>query len=267
VRFDRGGIVRASWALLTVALFGCSSATEAAPKRTVPKAAPIVEADVLPEWGREAKKAANGTLHKPTKVEVRGIQGTLHNFDVRVTMEKKSREFAACHEPRASRVPPLSGTIEFAIQVKSTGEVMQVDLRTSDVGDRPLERCLIDVIRATQFPKPNGGDAKVSYTMLLGPARKGREPEQWDADRVRRILSKHVSDVSEKCELPRGGAYTITAYVDAQGRILAAGVTSPAPTESEQFDCIADSLRRWSMPRPSKKKFAKVTFPLRAVKT
>jgi hypothetical protein len=144
---------------------------------------------------------------------------------------------------------------------------MQVDLRTSDVGDRPLERCFTDVIRATQFPKPNGGDAKVSYTMLLGPARKGREPEQWDADRVRRISSKQSADVSEKCELPRGGAYTVTAYVNSQGRILAAGVTSRAPTESEQFDCIAESLRRWSMPRPSKKRFAKVTFPLKAVRT
>jgi hypothetical protein len=259
--------VRACWALFTVSLLACSSATEAAPKRTVPKTAPIIQADALPEWGREAKQAANGTLHKPTKVEVRGIEGTLHNFDVRTTMEQKSREFAKCHEPRASRVPPLSGTIEFAIQVKSTGEVMQVDLNSSDLGDRQLERCFVDVIRAATFPRPNGGDAKVNYTMLLGPARKGREPEQWDADRVRRISSKHGADIIEKCELPRGGAYTVTAYVNAQGRILAAGVTSRAPTESEQFDCIAESLRRWPMPRPSKKKFAKVTFPLKAART
>jgi hypothetical protein len=255
--------VRASWALLTLALFACSGSTEAASKRTV-KGAPIIQADALPEWGREARAAANGTLQKPAKVEVRGIEGTLGNFDVRTTMEQKAREFAACHEPRASRVPPLSGSVEFAIVVKKTGEVMDVELRNSDVGDRELERCLMDVVRATQFPKPNGGDAKVSYTMLLGPARKGREPEQWDAERVRRILSKNGADVTEKCELPRGGAYTVTAYINASGRILAAGVTSHAPTEAEQFDCIADSLRRWSMPRPSKKRFAKVTFPLRA---
>lgn len=259
--------MRASWALLTLTLFGCSGASEAASKGTVPKAAPIVQADVLPEWGREARAAAHGTLHKPTKVEVRGIEGTLGNFEVRVTMEQKSQDFAACHEPRASRVPPLSGSIEFAIHVKSTGEVIEVDLNSSDVGDRQLERCFIDVIRATQFPRPNGGDAKVSYTMLLGPARKGREPEQWAPDRVRRILSKHGGDVAEKCELPRGGAYTVTAYVNARGRILAAGVTSRAPTQAEQFDCIAESLRRWPMPRPSKKRFAKVTFPLRAART
>jgi hypothetical protein len=248
-------------------LFACSSATEAADKRTVPQHAPIVQADVLPEWGREARSAANGTLHKPAKVEVKGIEGTLGNFEVKTAMEQKAREFAACHEPRASRVPPLSGSVEFAIVVKKTGDVMEVELRNSDIGDRALERCLMDVVRATHFPKPNGGDAKVSYTMLLGPARKGREPEQWDADRVRRISSKHGADVAEKCELPRGGAYTVTAYVNAQGRILAAGVTSRAPTESEQFDCIADSLRGWPMPRPSKKRFAKVTFPLRGART
>ncbi len=257
--------MRACWALFTVALFACSSAPEAAPRRTLPRQEPIIQADALPDWGREARSA--GKTKKASKVEVRGIEGTLANFDVRVTMEKKTREFAACHEPRASRVPPLSGSIEFAIQVKHTGEVNQVDLRTSDIGDRTLERCFMEVIRATTFPRPNGGDANVTYTMLLGPARKGREPEQWEAGKVQRVLSKRGADVSEKCSLPRGGAYTVTAYVNARGRILAAGVTSRAPTEADQFDCIAESLRRWPMPRPSKKRFAKVTFPLRAVQT
>lgn len=54
------------------------------------------------------------------------------------------------------------------------------------------------MIRATQFPRPNGGDANVTYTMLLSPARKGREPEQWEPRKVQRVLSKHGRNVSEK---------------------------------------------------------------------
>lgn len=252
--------MRAVFALVAAGLLGCASAPKPAPQRPAPKPQPIIQADVLPDWGKQKREAA-----KPkAKVEVRGIEGTLHSFDVKVAMEQKAREFAKCHEPRAKRVPILAGSLEFGIQVKQSGTVEQVELRTSDVGDRELERCFLDVIMATQFPRPNGGDANVTYTMLLSPGGKAREPEQWNPGRVQHLLEKRGADVSEHCELPSGGDFTITAYVNKQGRVVAAGVTSRAPTVASQFDCIAKELRRWPMPKPSKKRFAKITFPLRA---
>jgi hypothetical protein len=249
--------VRAVVALFAVGMLACASAPKPIPPR---KRAPIIQADVLPDWGRQRREAA-----KPkSKVEVAGIEGTLASFDVRTTMEKMGREFAACHEPRARRVPMLSGSLEFGIQVKHSGDVSQVELRTSDVGDRELERCFLGVVGTAHFPRPNGGDANVTYTMLLGPAGKGREPEQWEAGRVQHVLNKRGADVSEQCELPSGAAYTITAYVNARGKVVAAGVTAAATAQPEHFDCIAKAMRRWSMPKPTKKRFAKVTFPLNA---
>lgn len=257
--------MRAVLALVAVGLLGCASAPKPAPKRVVPKPQPIIQADVLPNWQKPSERASPAAKAKQN-VQVQGIEGTLHSFDVKVTMEQKTREFAACHEPRARRVPILSGSLEFGIQVEHTGTVLQVDLRTSDVGDRELERCFVEVIRATQFPKPNGGDANVTYTMLLAPGGKAREPEQWGSERVQHLLDKRGADLSEQCELPRGGDFTITAYVNKKGRVVAAGVTTRAPVEASQFDCISKALKRWPMPKPHKKRFAKVTFPLRATR-
>jgi hypothetical protein len=251
--------VLASFAFgFAVGISACATVPPPAHQR--PPRAPIIQADVLPDWGRQRREVA-----KPkAKVSVAGIEGTLASFDVKITMEKLGREFGACHEPRARRVPMLAGSLEFEIHVQHSGEVSQVELRTSDVGDRELERCFLDVVRAAHFPRPNGGDANVTYTMLLGPAGKGREPEQWEPGRVQHVVSKRGADVSEQCELPSGAAFSITAYVNARGRVVTAGVTAGSTAQPEHFDCIAKAMRSLSMPKPTKKRFAKVTFPLNA---
>lgn len=250
--------MRARWALVAVSCLVGSCGSEAVQKPTTPpRAAPIITADVMPSWQRQHEQHGS----KP-KVQVRGIEGTLANFEVKTTIEGHAREFAACHEPRAKRVPMLSGTIEFGIHVKRTGDVADVDLRASDLGDRQLERCFIDVVRAVHFPAPHGGEANVTYTMLLGPAGKGREPEQWNPGRVQHLVAKHSADVRSECELPTGEAFTVTAYVNASGRVIASGVAAKAMAEPQRFDCIAEKLAHWEMPKPTKKRFAKVTFPL-----
>ena len=246
--------MRATWALLATVCLACSSGSEAA-KATTPKPTPILIADAMPDWARSQSRPRG-------KVNVHGIEGTLASFDVQVTIEKKAREFAACHEPRARRVPMLSGSIEFGIHVKHSGDVSGVELRASDVGDRELERCFVEVIRNARFPRPHGGDANVTYTMLLGPVRKGREPEVWGPGRVQHLVAKKLSEVREECAIEYGEAFTVTAYVNASGKVVAAGVAAKTVTETQRFDCIAEQLVRWPMPKPTKKRYAKVTFAL-----
>jgi len=191
----------------------------------------------------------------------------MHSFDIRITMERKAADFEQCHAPRARRLPVLAGHIEFGIRVGHDGDVQHVLVRASDVGDRALERCFADVIAATQFPRPNGGDANITWTMDLGPVRKGREPEKWSAGRVERLISKNSQDVSERCEIPHGEAFDVTAYVNRRGRVVMAGVAARDASEPEKFDCIAEQLSRWSMPKPAKKPYAKVSFALMGTRT
>jgi hypothetical protein len=244
--------VQLRWLWLGALLFSCAAPVQKAPPvRHAPR--PVVKAQEDPA-AREAKAEA--------RVNVRGIEGTLSNFDVRVTMEKRGKEFGACHEPRARRVPRLAGNIEFAIRVSPAGAVSQVEVRTSDVGDRPLERCFVDVISTTPFPRPNGGEAKVTWTVMLGPARAGKDPEQWEHGRIEHVLDKRESDLLESCAVPSDRAFLVTAYVNRRGRIVTAGVSARDGGAPEVFDCIANELRSWRMPSPRKSSLAKVSFPL-----
>jgi len=213
-----------------------------------------------PDWELQPSERA---AQQEQRVAVEGIEGTLSRFDVDMAMQKREHEFAACHEPRAHRVPALAGKVEFKIHVLRTGRVSDVHVRASDLGDRVLERCLSEAIQGAKFPSPHGGEADVVYTMLLEPARRGVAPEQWEVGRVESVLRKRRTELLESCAAPRSSSFTVTAYVSRRGRVLAAGVAAPEAAPPAQFDCIADALRSWPMPRP-RKAIAKVTFPLRS---
>jgi hypothetical protein len=75
------------------------------------------------------------------------------------------------------------------------------------------------------------------------------------------VLRKHQSELLETCDAERGGAITVTAYVSGSGRVLAAGVAASKESSPEQFDCIAEELRSWPMPK-ARKGVAKVSFAL-----
>jgi hypothetical protein len=240
--------------LLTCALLCVACA---APVKTVPVVRrPVRAPQVVVEAPVEREKRADA------RVNVRGIEGTLSNYDVRATMEKRGTEFGACHEPRARRMPRLAGNIEFAIRVTPEGAVSQVQVRNSDVGDRALERCFVDVIRATPFPRPNGGEANVMWTMMLGPSRPGKDPELWEHGRIERVLAKKAPELRETCAVPTDGSFLITMYVNRRGRVVTAGVSGPGGGEPELLDCLAAGLRSWRMPTPRKSALAKVSFPL-----
>jgi TonB family protein len=211
---------------------------------------------------RKTVKPSTQAAREEQKVAVDGIEGTLSRFDVDVALEKRGKEFARCHESRARRVPALAGNVAFQIHVLRSGEVGDVNVSESDLGDRALERCLSEAIQAARFPAPNGGEADITWRMLLEPAGRRRQTEQWPTARVERVLRKRQGALLETCDAERLGPFRVTAYVSRSGRVLAAGVAARQATAPATIDCIADGLRSWSMPKP-RKSIAKVSFPLR----
>jgi hypothetical protein len=265
--------------LLALCLLACAGPGHARKESTPVRARPVAKAppeDPLVAVSRRIEQEKTGEADQPKPIEqhdehgekankkvgVSGIHGTLAPFDVKITMDKQSKAFAKCHEPRARKVPSLAGGVEFDIRLLSSGEVSDVLVRQSDLGDRVLERCFSDVIRNTRFPAPHGGEATVQYQMALAPGRKHREPEAWDSERIEKVLKKNRGELLETCDVKRAGSITVTAYVSQRGKVLAAGVAGPDDRSAEYFDCIAEELRSWPMPRP-RKGIAKVSFPLR----
>jgi hypothetical protein len=250
--------MRLSWFFVSATLVACGAATPREP--TVAAEQPEPEPQPEPVSERRPPPAQDDA---DSKVAVRGIEGSMSSYDVNATMEGQGGELQACHEKRARAVPALSGAVEYRIRVDGEGKVNEVKVHGSDLGDLTLERCVGAVIERTPFPKPNGGDARFSWTMTLEPAYAAAVPEAWEAEQIEQVLDKRLSDLHEECDVEKHARHLgATAYVNKRGRVVAASVTGKSAASDEHLDCIVVELRKWPMPRPKHSRFAKVSFPL-----
>lgn len=237
---------------LSLAWAACGSASEGQRRVLTPKSSPVVLTTENPVSHSE-----------PEAVAVSGIEGSMSSYDVRMTMEQRGIDLAACHEPRARKVPVLAGSAEFAIAVGRDGQVGEVALMASSLGDRPLERCVSEIIQTTAFPRPHGGDAKITWTMQLEPVHPEREPESWDRQQVARVLDKRLPELRERCIVSSEvEQFDVTAYINRRGRVVTAGVATRGEAQAQDLDCIVDALRSWPMPKPKQTAYAKLTFSL-----
>lgn len=114
-------------------------------------------------------------------VAVRGIEGTMSEYDVRTTLEGRDKDFDACHGRRGG-----SGSIEFRIHILSNGEVGDVKVHRSNVRARELVDCYTDVVETSRFTAPHGGYADVRWTTKVGRSRIRKDAlferkVRWDA--------------------------------------------------------------------------------------
>jgi hypothetical protein len=250
-------MVRSVW-VVCVVLAACASGKEAQrppeePRASEPTPSPVVEA---------APPAAPEPDPRESAVNIRGIEGSMSSYDVNQAMEGRSDALSACHAPRVRAVPALSGAIEYAIKVDAEGNVGDVAVRSSDVGDLALERCIGEVIESEPFPRPNGGDAKFTWSMILEPAYASAAPEAWQAEQVDKALDRYLPDLHEVCSDARPARLGAIAYVNKKGRVVAASITPNGRASDEELDCLVTELRKWSLPRPKQSRFAKVSFSL-----
>ncbi len=239
-------------------------ATPAAAARATPAAAAPAarSAAAAPGDPRAAAHAAPPPRGPHAAVRVRGLHGTLNQDDVHQTMDAQQAEIDRCIEQARRRLRWLSGEIRFSFRVAAEGRVAEVHPTFSSVGHRELERCLRDLLLATQFPRPAGGaEARFNWGMQFEPAN-GRTFADADPKPIARALHKHARTLFRSCEIRRGrNRFQITAYVSRGGRLLSAGAV-PVPARAEdKVDCVVAELLKWRLPK--RKRAGKLSFVLR----
>ncbi len=85
----------------------------------------------------------------------------------------------ACYTTNLKRRRWLGGHLVIHWDIQSDGTVTAVRLAESDLGNWPIERCVLEVARSATFGKPIGGDA--DFQIPLDFSAKGRLIS-WDAD-------------------------------------------------------------------------------------
>jgi hypothetical protein len=95
------------------------------------------------------------------------VGGSLSRADVLRVINSNLHAIQACYERALMSTPSLSGRIAFDWTVTSTGKVKGVRVRSSTLGSPKVAGCISKQIKRWKFPRPKGGEAKITYPFLF----------------------------------------------------------------------------------------------------
>jgi hypothetical protein len=181
-----------------------------------------------------------------------------------------------CLEEGSQGMPYLAGAVYFYLEVDSSGTVVHAHMEKSDLGDRDISVCMLDVLRKQAWPAPVGGKlGKIQSNMTFSPQAGVNQPTAWEAHQVASAVGE-LAEPIEQCKAGVTGTFTATAYVGTLmrpapegskdgpteiGKLMAVDVTPPSKEGAAAIDCLVKVLRSGTYPSPGQVP-AKVTFPL-----
>jgi predicted small lipoprotein YifL len=184
-----------------------------------------------------------------------GELGVLDEGKVRSTFESLWRgDMEACRKHSNEFV---AGDFTVRLRINHQGGVKWAYLKSSTLGDRNVEKCILDVVRKATWPAPQGGDDGIAEQELSFAELADRPALAWDTDNFRKTLS----DATSKLSGCKGGPYTATVIVKTDGSVLSAGATGPDESSEDGVDCVVEVLRGLKFPKPGSWP-AKATFEI-----
>ena len=200
-----------------------------------------------------AERPAPQNVPNLDAVSVSGLHGTLSQEEIKAVLDPRLPKFLRCATARLSELELLSGSLTFAFHIAVNGSVAEVSPSRSDMGDRATERCMLEVAAAARFPEPHGGEADFTWPLELPLDSDVRAPTAFASEFAQPVLSARGNGPTQGEALLGGcggSQYQVTAYLDPDGRVLAAGVASADAATPAELDCIADGVQHWTFPSP-----------------
>jgi hypothetical protein len=196
---------------------------------------------------------------KPS-LKVRSELGSIDPGAVKQAFSALDDKFTGCQKQGLDRIEVLAGSVKFFVRIGEDGAARYSYLEGSELGDRETEKCLLGVVMAARWPKPDGGEAEARYEMEL-PLQSTRPASDWSPDKVAGALGKR-GDAIDKCKAGASASFHATMYVGPGGKVLGAGVATSAKDGEDHLDCLAEVLRKMKgLPSPGSWP-AKVGFDL-----
>jgi hypothetical protein len=227
---------RAAWSFAVVALVGCASAP---PPPVVAAAAPVVvpeKVDNLP-----AMESEIGGLNEEAMDKAFASLG----LDVQRCVAG------------ASKLDVLGGDVKVRVRIDRKGSARWAYVSASTLGDRDVEKCILESARAKSWPLPVGGEGLAEKSYAVDPSKAPNDLS--DERRVRADVARARAQV-QKCRRGLRGQFTATAYLTPEGRVARAGMSLPNEKAEDAADCMVDALRKARFQRPGRD--AKLSFSI-----
>lgn len=93
--------------------------------------------------------------------------GELHKDIVRRYVRRKEAHLTYCYEKELLTSPKLGGTVRATFLINDGGHVSGTT--ATGLGNAAVEACIANVLSSIEFPRPQGGSVRVTYTFELQP--------------------------------------------------------------------------------------------------
>jgi hypothetical protein len=104
---------------------------------------------------------------------VEGEEGTLNQADVEGAIQEHISEIRQCYGLGKKSAVRASGRLLLRFFVDGKGEVYDVGILESTIGNRAVERCIADIGLGVMFERPAGGKPTTfDYPVEFRPARQ-----------------------------------------------------------------------------------------------
>jgi hypothetical protein len=241
-----------SWSVLgaSLTLLGCAE-TDAVVEAPAPFAAvaaatqPPKQDPPRPYRPGEAPVAALGD--EPDEVvDVSLERGILNQGQVNDVLAQHAPRLSACYDHAGDAQLFAHGEVRLRFQLEDSGEVREVLVIDNELGNYPVERCLVVEGRKIRFPRPGGGKGSdFEYSMEF------RSPRQkyvvvWRRGTLRRPIAARLRALG-RCGSPGEQPVQAVAYIKPNGWVASVGLASEGRLEAGPARCVVNRIMRWHL--------------------
>jgi TonB family protein len=193
-------------------------------------------------------------------VQVAQQLGYLSQGDVEGAIERHARTLFRCYERAGEAQSYAQGDVVLRFMVLRTGQVRDVLVVSSELGNYAVERCLVVEGRAIPFPPPDGNqDTDFEYTLKFRASGE-RSVVNWDAEAMAKDLDAQAASLAA-CGPPGSDPVQAVAYVRPGGAVVSVGLSSEGALDIMNAMCVVEQIRKWRLPADGRH-IVRTTFPI-----
>ncbi|MEZ4391239.1 MAG: AgmX/PglI C-terminal domain-containing protein [Polyangiales bacterium] len=193
-------------------------------------------------------------------IQIEGQLGTIPVDNVRRVVREANEGLAACFHRRLEALPCLAGRVDLKLRVGVDGAVRWALPVASTMGDREVERCMVEHAGTLRFSAPCGGEAEVATSLEMDGGPDARPAVSWPATRLTATLRARRAQLAA-CRGAYRGEVRVSAYVARDGSVAAAGASVDDAEGYTVSECALAEIRSWRLPSPGSW-YARVNFNL-----
>jgi hypothetical protein len=229
---------------------------------------PIIEGGEAPAARpyRPGEMPVGGGLgnEKDSEVGLGFEKGYLNQNDVNEVLEKHASQLTSCYDRAGAARKYAAGSVTLRFLVGESGQVDDVLVVGSDLGNYMVERCLVVEGRKLPFTAPGGGKgADFEYSVEFRSTRQQHVVER-PTERLRRTLAARLPSLG-RCGAPGEKPVEAVAYITPAGKVVSVGLQSAGRLDTVAAMCVVGTIRRWRLPG-DKGHLVRTSFPLSATR-